>query len=155
MPSLFAAAPALVPCPSASALAHRLHRHCRHRRRRMRLADCRRPLPPSLSHHSPHHPINLRHRRPAPPQSLSPPSRLCRHHRRHQSRAFWVIYLSTYRGIRINLRHRRPAPPQSLSPPSRLCRHHRRHQSRAFWVIYLSTYRRIRSPVSEKQKSVV
>ena len=44
----------------------------------------------------PRRPVNLRH--PAPPQSLLPPSHLCRRHCR-QSCAFWAKYLFTYRGI--------------------------------------------------------
>jgi hypothetical protein len=52
MPSLFAAASAIVPCPSASPLACRCcrYRHCRQRRRRTCPTDpCCPPPPPPLS----------------------------------------------------------------------------------------------------------
>ena len=65
---------------------------------RSRLPSSSPPPPPPLpspSRHRPRHPVNLC--RPAPPQSLSPPSRLRR--RRRQSRAFRAKYLFTYRGI--------------------------------------------------------
>ena len=104
-------APALAPCPSASALSCRRRRAgscplsafaCRRRRaisRPLSARACRccragsRPLPVSI--------------RPRLPSSSSPPppppsSSSCRHP--HHP---------------VNLR--RPAPPQSLSPPSRLC----------------------------------
>ena len=126
MPSLFAAAPALVPCPSASlpdvvvALAlvpfpsaSALACHCRRRRhlslarqhprlpsssRRLSSLARQRPLSPSVvvgatatdgsrhaqqivsAHCRPRRPVNLRC--PAPPQSLLPPSPLCRRRRR-------------------------------------------------------------------------
>ena len=107
MPSLFAAAPALVPCPSASP------RLPSPSRRLLSFAH-QRPLLPAIVvataatdgggrarqivavRRRPRRPVNLR--RPAPPQSLSPPSHLCRRHCR-QSCAFWAKYLFTYRGI--------------------------------------------------------
>ena len=90
--------PALVPCPSASALACRRCRRCHHRRQWTRPANrhCLPPPSPSRRRRRPCHPVNIRCT--VPPQSLSPPSRL-RHRRRHQSFAFWAKYLFIYRGI--------------------------------------------------------
>jgi hypothetical protein len=107
MPSLFAAAPALVPCPSASPCLLLPSRQLLPFSRQLLLLPAivvataatdggGRARQIVAVRRRPRRPVNLRS--PAPPQSLSPPSHLCRRHCR-QSCAFWAKYLFTYRGI--------------------------------------------------------